>query len=298
MYQLTIITCMNSTDFAYAAGYIDGDGCFQIGNQIWGSHLVVVSVRIQSINWFMDNFDGSCRAIKPRTKNRSISYHFRFSEKGLKCLDDISKYLVEKIQECNLFQKYRNNHGQILKNPLIEEMKFFKEKGGLIPLSIKDDLIKIRNTIKPTKEDFAYLAGYIDAECSLDINRRMQPRGKTFTYRPQLQCNNTKFPFFYWASARFGGQFHFLDKSHIPNCRNQIIWRISNIQLDPILEGIYPFLTSKKPICEMMKELRKLTFKGNGRLSPNHPNFSEWYGSIAKSRESIYDRVCHLNNSI
>ncbi len=82
MYQLTTITIMNSTDFAYAAGYIDGDGCFQIGNQIWGSHLVIVSVRIQSINWFMNKFDGTCRSIKPRTKNRTTSYHFRFSVRG------------------------------------------------------------------------------------------------------------------------------------------------------------------------------------------------------------------------
>ncbi len=228
----------------------------------------------------------------------STSYHFRFSENGLKCLNEIYPYLVEKKQECNLFQKYRNSQGQILKHPLTEQMKCLKEVDGLISSSIKEDLNKVRNTIQPTKEDFAYLAGYIDAECSIDINKRMQPKGKTFTYRPQLQCNNTKSPFFYWASSRFGGQFHFLDKSHIPNCRNQIIWRISNAQLDPILEGVYPFLTSKKPICEMMKEIRKLTFKGNGRLSPNHPNFSDWYDSISKSRESIYDKVRHLNNSI
>lgn len=298
MNQLTIITRMNSTDFAYAAGYIDGDGCFQVGNQTWGSHLVIVSVRKEPINWFMDHFDGTCRAIHPRTSNRSISYHFRFSEKGLNYLNEISKYLVEKQEECLTFQKFRDSKGEILKQPFIEKMKFLKEEFGIVLHSIKDDLMNIRNTINPTKEDFAYLAGYIDAECSLDINRRMQPKGKTFTYRPQLQCNNTKHPFFYWASARFGGQFHFLNKSHITNCRNQILWRISNSQLDPILDGIYPFLTSKKPICQMIKELRKLTFKGNGRMSPNHPNFSEWYDSISKSRESIYEKVRHLNNSI
>lgn len=289
---------MNSTDFAYAAGYIDGDGCFQIGNQTWGSHLVIVSVRKESITWFLDTFDGSCRAIKPRTKNRCISYHFRFSDKGLKSLNEINKYLVEKKQECFLFQEYRNSKGKILKDPFVEKMKFLKEKDGLILSSIKEELTSIRNTISPTKEDFAYLAGYIDAECSLDINKRMQSKGKTFTYRPQLQCNNTKSPFFYWASARFGGQFHFLDKSHIPNCRNQIIWRISNSQLDPILEGVYPFLISKKPLCQMIKELRKLTFKGNGRMSPNHPNFSEWYETISKSRQSIYENSRHFNNSI
>lgn len=289
---------MNSTDFAYAAGYIDGDGCFQVGNQRWGSHLVIVSIRKEPINWFMDRFDGSVRALHPKTSNRSISYHFRFSDKGLLSLDNISKYLVEKKDESIVFKKFRNSYGETNKLPFIEKMKFLKEQDGLIPFSIKKELTDIRNTITPTEEDFAYLAGYIDAECSLDICKTMQNKGKTLTYRPQLQCNNTKSPFFYWASARFGGQFHFLDKSHLPNCRNQVIWRISNIQFDPILEGIYPFLTSKKPICELMIEFRKLTYRGIGRVSPNHPNFSEWYASIAATRKSIYDKIRHLNNSI
>jgi len=175
-------------------------------------------------------------------------------------------------------------------------MNIVKNKQGLIPFLIKDELNKIRNTITPSKEDFAYLAGYIDAECSLDVNKTMQKNGKSPVYRPQLQCNNTKSPFFYWAAKRFGGQFHFLDKSHIPNCRNQILWRISNLQLDPILKGILPFLTSKKPICEKMIQLRQLTFSGKKRMSPNHPNFNEWYKSIAHSRKLIYEEICHLNN--
>lgn len=295
MFQLTIITCMNSTDLAYAAGYIDGDGCFQIGNQKWGSHLVIVSVRKESINWFMDHFDGSVRAILPTTSNRSISYHFRFSDKGLNFLPEISKFLIEKHEESVVFQEFRNVLGEELKNPFIAKMKFLKNQFGLIPKSIKEELNSIKKTINPTIEDFAYLAGYIDAECSLDINRTMQKRGKTFTYRPQLQCNNTKYPFFYWAAARFGGQFHFLDKSHIANCRNQLIWRISNLQLDSILKGIYPFLTSKKTNCEKMMQLREMTHS-KGWLSTNHPRFNDYYKPTAEEREKIYQQVRHLNS--
>ena len=289
---------MKSTDFAYAAGYIDGDGCFQIGNQKWGSHLVIVSVRKEPINWFMDHFDGTCRAIHPQDSFRSISYHFRFSEKGLKFVNQIAEFLVEKREEYQVFNDFRNSFGKSLKQPFIEKMKSLKNQFGLAYSSPKQALTDIRNSIIPTIEDFAYLAGYIDAECSLDVNRRMQTKGTTFTYRPQLQCNNTKLPFFFWVSARFGGQFHFLDKSHMKNCRNQILWRISNNQLDPILEGIFPFLISKKPICEKMIQLRKLTFSGIGRKSPNHPDFAEWYKTIADSREDLYNQVRHLNNSI
>lgn len=286
---------MKSTDFAYAAGYIDGDGCFQVANQKWGSHLVIVSTRIESINWFLNHFEGTVRSIMPTGMGKKQSYHFRFSEKGIESVPEISKFLVEKQEESRVFQQFRQSFGQSLKLPFKEKMKFLKNQFGLVPNSIKEELMDIRNTIDPTVEDFSYLAGYIDAECSLDINRRMQTKGKTFTYRPQLQCNNTKSPFFYWASQRFGGQFHFLDKSKISNSRNQLLWRISNKQLDPILEGIYPFLTSKKLICEKMIELRKTTCS-KGRRSPNHPEFDEWYSSISIEREVVYNQVRHLNS--
>lgn len=269
---------MNTADFAYAAGYIDGDGCFQVGNQKWGSHLVVVSIRKEPIMWFTDRFDGSIRAIQPRTSNRSISYHFRFSKKGLERLPNIAEFLVEKRYEYLLFQEFRSVNGKILKDPIVKVMDSYKKKANLIQWNIKNELNSVKNTQVPTENDFAYLAGYIDAECSLDISRTMQKRGKTFSYRPQLQCNNTKSPVFYWVSQRFGGQFHFLDKSKIPNCRNQMLWRISNLQLDPILQGIHPFLTSKKTICEKMMEMRKKIISGD-----------------LSDREDIYNQVRHLN---
>lgn len=286
---------MNETDFAYAAGYIDGDGCFQVGNQKWGSHLVIVSIRKEPIMWFAERFDGSIRAIQPKTSSRSVSYHFRFSNKGLDHLPKISKHLVEKYWECIAFFDFRKAIGEEDKKPYIERMKHLKEKAALIDYSIKEELTNLRNTIQPTAEDFSYLAGFIDAECSLDINRTMQTRGKTFTYRPQLQCNNTKYPFFYWVSQRFGGQFHFLDKSHIKNCRNQMLWRISNKQLEPILHGVLPYLISKKLICEKMIELRQSTYS-KGFLSANHGRFNDYYQATAKEREIIYQHVRHLNS--
>jgi len=286
---------MKSTDYAYAAGYIDGDGCFQIGNQKWGSHLVVVSTRKQSILWFMEKFDGSIRKILPRTDNRLPSYHFRFSIKGLNELPQISKFLVEKQSEFSVFQEFRNACGLIDKNPFTEQMKVLKNEFGLIDKSPKIELTSIRNTIIPTEEDFAYLAGFIDAECSLDVSRVKQKKGTFYTYRPQIQCNNSKYPFFFWVSARFGGQFHFLDKSNVPNCRNQLLWRISNKQLDPILQGIFPYLISKKSICEKMIELRKYCIR-KGRVSSNDPEFNEKYMVLNQLKESLYNQIIHLNN--
>lgn len=276
---------MDETWLAYAAGYIDGDGCFYIGeiktSPFFQDTFSIVSTHIDNIEWFKDNFEGTIQVKESRQKNRVPSYHFVFTKEGYKFLPRIRPYLIEKGEECDIFLNFRKPSFKESRQSLVKAMKITKEKSNLVPYSIKPEVESVRNTCGIVPSDYAYLAGFIDAECSLDINKTMQTRGKNPTYRAQLQCNNTKSPFFYWASRRFGGQFHFLDKSHLKNCRNQMLWRIANLQLDPILEGIRPFLVHKKPICEKMIELRKLVLSGE-----------------KSGREAIYQKVRHLNQSI
>lgn len=276
---------MNETYLAYAAGYIDGDGCFYLGkiktSPFFQDTFSIISTHIDNIEWFKEHFDGTIQVKTSRQKNRLPSYHFVFPKEGYKFLPRIRPFLIEKGLECDTFLEFRNPLFRQERNSLVKAMKLLKEKTYTIPFSLKTEIESIRNTCPVSYIDYAYLAGFIDAECSLDINKTMQKAGKNPTYRAQLQCNNTKSPFFYWASKKFGGQFHFLDKSHLTNCRNQMLWRIANLQLDPILLGIQPFLVHKKPICEEMIELRKLILSGE-----------------RSGRESIYQKVRHLNQSI
>lgn len=276
---------MNENELAYTAGYIDGDGCFYIGeiktSPFFQDTFSIISTHIDNIEWFKNRFDGNIQTKVSRQKNRVPSYHFVFNKKGYEDLENILPFLIEKRQECEIFLKFRNPIYKEDRNAFVKAMKILKNDTHLIPCSIKDKIESIRNTITPTEKDFAYLAGFIDAECSLDINRTIQKRGINYTYRAQLQCNNTKAPFFFWASQRFGGQFHFLDKSHIKNCRNQMLWRIANLQIDPVLQGIHPFLVHKKPMCEQMIKLRQKVISKD-----------------FEGRTEIYERVRHLNSSI
>jgi hypothetical protein len=276
---------MNETWLAYAAGYIDGDGCFYIGetktSPFFQDTFSIISTHFDNIEWFQSHFDGSINVKKSRQKNRVPSYHFVFSKDGYGFLPRIKPFLIEKGQECDVFLKFRSPNFREDRSSLLKAMKILKEESYLIPHSLKKDIESNRDTCMPSDMDYAYLAGFVDAECSLDISKTTQKRGKNPSYRAQLQCNNTKSPFFYWASKKFGGQFHFLDKSHLHNCRNQMIWRIANLQLDPILVGIRPYLVHKKPICEQMIELRKLILSGE-----------------KSGREIIYQKVRHLNQSI
>lgn len=276
---------MDETWLAYAAGYIDGDGCFYIGeiktSPFFQDTFSIISTHLDNIEWFNDHFEGTIQVKKTRQKNRVPSYHFVFTKEGYKFLPRIFPYLIEKKHECEVFLNFRNPAFKDSRNSFVKAMKILKEESNVVRVSLKEEIESIRYTCIPNKMDYAYLAGFIDAECSLDINKNLQKRGKNPTYRAQLQCNNTKFPFFFWASRKFGGQFHFLDKSHLPNCRNQMLWRISNLQLDTILKGVYPFLVHKKPICNEMIKLREKVLS---------KDFS--------GREEIYQKVRHLNQTI
>lgn len=289
-----------STDFAYTAGYIDGDGCFYIGkiktSPFYQHTFSIISTHLDNIEWFNSKFKGSINTKKSRQENRIPSYHFVFSKLGYEDLNQIYPYIIEKKEECLIFLRFIKTI--IDKDYLLTAMNILKNESNIIHESIKDSVESIRETIKPITEDFAYLAGFIDAECSLDISRTMHKRGKNPCYRAQLQCNNTKAPFFYWVSQRFGGQFHFLDKSHIENCRNQMIWRISCSSLYPILKGVYPFLKHKKAICQKMIEFSKFSYTRKGSPSPNSPQYAEFYKPILEARERIYNEVRHLNNTI
>lgn len=288
-----------STDFAYAAGYIDGDGCFFIGHiktsPFYQDTFTVTTTHLENAEWFQKHFQGNIHIKSLNKMRRKPSYHFVFSKEGYKDLENILPYIVEKRLECVIFQNFRDRYFADLRDKLIQKMYELKNQTYLIHKSIKKEVESLRNTITPSQEDFAYLAGFIDAECSLDIQKRMQKKGKNPNYRMQIQCNNSKSPCFYWLSERFGGQFHFLDKSKIPNCRNQMCWRLSDSSLIPLIQGVYPFLKHKKSICAQMLEFSKTTYCRKGAPSPNSPHYTEFYRPFLEAREQIYHRVRTLN---
>lgn len=288
---------MKSTDFAYAAGYIDGDGCFSIASNLT-YHLTIVSIHRENIEWFNNHFAGTMSQRPPRDASRKETFHFRFNIKGLSILGEVRKFLVEKKQECDLFKECMDVFLRRDKQRFIEEMKHLKHGSNLIIKSMKDDVQSTPISINASNDDYAYLAGFIDAECSLDILKRKQPRGGQYSYVAQIQCNNTKFPFFKWAAERFGGNFYFVNCSKYTNRRDQMIWRIRGKSCYPILKQVHRFLNHKKLICQGLLDLEKTEFLRTDLPSPRHPRFMEYFEPIRKEKESIYQTIRHLNNSI
>ncbi|MDE3022075.1 MAG: hypothetical protein KGI54_09455 [Pseudomonadota bacterium] len=293
---------IKDTDLAYAAGYFDGDGCFFIGRIHTEGRIrprcnvIINSTHIENLHWFQKTFGGT--VITKNHKNPKAKPVHRYVLKGeqLDYFTNIAPFLIEKIDEFMIFENFRSQDFFDERDDLIERMKILKNSENLIHYSIKDSVESVRNTIQPSICDWAYLAGFIDAECCLNIQRNFTKTRPNPIYKIQLQCNNTKSPCFFWLSRRFGGQLHFIDRSDtIPKQRNQMCWRVSSKALFPILENVLPFLKHKQPICEELIKFYKTTFNGKGNPSPNSPGFAEFYRPVLEERDVIFHKIKQLN---
>lgn len=289
------------TDLAYAAGYTDGDGCFHVGkyrseNRIRYSRIFIInSTELENVQWFQRTFGGTISSKKGRKSNHKTIYRYTLKGNQFAELKNIGSFLNEKIHEYVLFEQFGNPLFEKDRDKIIEEMNFIKKHFNLVEIKLKNTFESLRNTIQPTKEDFAYLAGFVDAECCINVQRAVPKNRPNPTYKIQLQCNNSKSPTFKWISERFGGQFHFIDRNRFPNNRNQMTWRISSASLYPILESIFPFLKHKKAVCEELIKFYQTTFKRFGQPSPRSPHFAAFYRPILEEREAIFHKIQSLN---
>jgi len=297
-------TNIKNTTLAYAAGYIDGDGCFSIRSELYKNKtsskypatLIIASVNPEVLSWFSSMLGGSIQHVmnKNSPKRKSVYYFHLKRNEAVPFAQNILPYLVEKIDEAKLFINFANSKSIQERNAHIEKMKDLKNFINLTSISHKIEFEAHRNTISPAKEDFAYLAGFIDAECCLGIQRYRTKNKPNYIYKIQLQCNNTKAPVFKWILRRFGGQIHFIDrKTHDSSRRNQLSWRLVGKSLAVILDKIHPFLRHKKPVCEELMKFNATILPNGG--ARHTEKFRTTYAKTIEEREVIVRKVHLLN---
>ncbi len=297
-------TKITNAELAYTAGYIDGDGCFYIGKHCTKKRLkqkYVISMVISSVNTavlycFKSYYGGSVCLVQKEHDNNKALYHYSIKKLDtLKLAERILPYLVEKKEECLMAIQFCSSEDIKNKDECINQMNILKDVSNLVSKYHKKEFENFRNTIEPSIEDFAYLAGFIDAECSLNIQKYKPSNKPNFVYKILLQCNNTKAPVFKWLIQRFGGQIHFIDRrNHGKARRNQLTWRLSGKALSKILDKIYPFLKHKQPVCdELMKFYATTLINGGARHTDT---FRNQYAETIKIREEIVDKIHSLNS--
>ena len=292
---------MNKFKKAYYAGYFDGDGCFYLGkvsvknriNPKYIQSVTITSTNNNILESLQNKFKGTLQKGKlyiDRIHHKPVYYYSLSKKNGILFTNEIHKYLIEKKQQAECFIEFSKTKN---KEPLIKEIKLLKE-GNSVHEFMKKEFESQKMTINPNFEDFAYLAGFIDAECSMGIQRYRSKVRPNYLYKIILQCNNTKYQIFKWLLERFGGTIHFIDrKSKNITHNNQFTWRLCSKSFADILPKILPFLQYKKPLCiELMNFQRTIQPRyGRGRST----QITIAYKSILKTREKILHKIHILN---
>ncbi len=292
-----------NTFLAYIAGYIDGDGCFYIGKYTdkktgrirYQSMLIISSTNKVILKKFSSNFGGSVRLSDNRLKHEGQKPQYQFIIKGKKALNltqNIQPYLVEKSEEAKNFCTSIDHSNEY---DFIEWSKRLKRLYK-ITILCKKQITDWGNEYPkiPNETDYAYLAGFIDAECCLSIQHYKPKNRPNDVYRIILSLNNTRRPIFIWLMERFGGRLHFVNRhTKNPEHSDQLMWNISGKALSKILPFITPYLEYKKPVCEELIKFYQTTLKNGG--ARHTEEFRKSYAFIIKERDKIIHKVHQLN---
>ncbi len=288
---------------AYFAGYLDGDGCFFIGFENSKKRLkpkrvatiVINSVTLNTLQYFKKIFGGSVQIAKQEHDNKKTLYRYTLKKRNIiNFIHKLVPFLCEKKEEALLLVKFIQTSELEAANNLIQEMRIKKDVENLISKHHKNVFEKLRNQINPSETDFAYLAGFIDAECNFGIQKYKPKNKPNYVYKIILQCNNTKAPVFKWLIERFGGQIHFIDRlTHLKSRKNQLTWRLSGKALSKILDNVYPFLQNKKQVCEELIKFYDTTLINGG--ARHTEEFRESYQEVLRIREEIVSKIHKLN---
>jgi hypothetical protein len=295
---------MNNT-FEYTAGYIDGDGCFYVDKTInkktnnakYRALLIISSTNKEVLDFFAYKYGGRVQLVSKREKypGQKAQYHYTIRHKeALNLTKNILPFLVEKRKQAELFCDFINTTSKETKNFLIDTLRDAKHNQDLVKQSQKEEFIKTSSTIAPNQSDYAYFAGFIDAECCMTIQKYI-PKGRDqHVFKIQLACNNSKAPIFKWLIERFGGGLNFINR-HASNKkhRDQFMWRISSRVLSKVLPKIQQFLRYKKPVCEKLIEFYTLTIPNGGDRQSEA--FKKANASILALKLDIVNEVHKLN---
>lgn len=284
---------------AYIAGYIDGDGCFFINKESnltkYRAKIIISSTNYKILEFFKNNFGGFIIEIPFYNQNWKKQFQWIINAKSSMTLScKLLPFLIERKQEAKIFIKFVNTRFKEIKEGYIKTMKEHRFLNKLITKEVFEDIKNTRFSGIREETDYCYLAGFIDAECSLGISRYKPKKKPNFTYKISLVCNNTSPHIFYWFKERLGGNFCFVARNEKnPKHKNQICWHLTGNKLSKILPKIYPYLISKKDVCAKLMEFYNTTLPNGG--DRHSEVYKSSYEAILVLREKIVSDIHNLN---
>lgn len=287
---------------AYAAGYIDGDGCFYLGKFIQKPEMITVyeysiqtvSVKRPVLEFFKSIWGGSIRK-KPFKIGHKDSYCWTIKGRiAAYFTQDIQLYLVDKKEQSFMFIMFsflvhHNNFRTVDKNlidqreNLIKSIREERTMNNFVTKETIDALKEKQFTVTPSDEDYPYLAGLIDSEGCFRI-KKWKPKNKpNHVYNITVEIGNTKLPIMPWLVERFGGSVVFI--SARANKKASATWTLSAAALYEILPKIRPYLRNKQEVCDKLIEFQKTILPNGG------DRHSELFRALFEKRREVRERI-------
>lgn len=284
------------------AGYIDGDGHFSVrkrsntrGYPFREGSISICSTKEDVLISFQQNFGGHIRKSIPKNVNWSIQYIWTTRGKlALEIAKNIFPFTKEKHSECKIFIDYLTSDFGYFGDSLLEEFKNCRENSLITNLDHINHIRSLSERKSCSEVDFSYLAGYIDAECSIGISKFIKKDRDFPSYKIRVAMGSVCPIVPIWIMERFRGSVSFRDKtSKNANSRNQIHLTINSTDSFNIVKNILPYIQTKRAVCEKIIEFKKTMLpRGYSRLK----SFREEIQSIESHRESLISDI-HILNS-
>lgn len=100
------------------------------------------------------------------------------------------------------------------------------------------------------KEQLIWMAGFVDGEGCISINRKKNGKGRMYHHLSFLVCNKEKYPLHLFQFA-FGGQIYKQYKMGKVHQRSWYMWKVENRTAYNAIKALYPYLVIKKPQAEI-----------------------------------------------
>ena len=136
------------------------------------------------------------------------------------------------------------------------------------------------------KDGWAYLAGLVDADGTIAVNRWIDKRYQRHRYTARLSVANCDKDIMDWLAARLGGSVCLSNKNAPKHHRPLWRWSVCGMQAKPLLEKLLPHLKIKQKRAELaLQFIATIGVAGGPLLSPE----------VMERREQIFKHITRMN---
>jgi hypothetical protein len=244
---------MKETTRAYAAGFVDAEGCIAIGKNNSSASGLIYSARItvsnrskEVIDYLVHHFGGYYTRSKPPNErcNENYLWHVTSSQHIERFLSQIYPYLRVKSSQADVLREYlamgRAN------NPSKREELYRRVR------DLKNEVRVTTETLTSSNLDAAYLAGFFDGEGLVSIISFVGHGHRQHAAR--INVTNTDLPILEMYQHYFGGSI----RKHSKPRRQTYRWELrKNEDRQKFLLDVLAYLNVKhEEACTVLEFLR------------------------------------------